>query len=171
MKPAPSPSAAPARLQGAWQPGGELARGAGTLPPQMFLHAGALLFSKRLFQAGSPALPYANTFLHKQQIVLLLSFSGFGRNGNRLLQRSLQSPFSSTHVDAHSPWLPAVCSPVLPLPPWAQPSLCPQQRTTAAPSPHGHALPCRFSAQAVNEQAMGRRRLTDTGVMRAERLL
>ena len=96
------------------RPGGELMQGASTLSRQMFLHAGALLFFKCLFQAGSSALPCSNTFLHKQQIVLLLSFSGFGRNGNRLLHLSLQSLFSSAHVDSYSPWLPAVFFPVLP---------------------------------------------------------
>lgn len=69
-------------------PGGELVRGASTPPRQMFPHTGAVLFFKRLFQAGSSPLPSTDTFLYKQQIVLLLSFSGFGRNRNRLLQPS-----------------------------------------------------------------------------------
>lgn len=100
-------------------------QGASTLSRQMFLHDGALVFFKCLFQAGSSTLPYTNTFLHKQQIVLLLSFSGFGRNSNRLPHISLLSLFSSAHVDSHSPWLPAVFVPCSPSPPWAQTSLRP----------------------------------------------
>ena len=45
-------------------PGG-LLQGASTLHHQVFLHAGALLFFKCLFQASSPALLYTNTFLYK----------------------------------------------------------------------------------------------------------
>lgn len=72
-------------------------------------------FSSAFFQAASPTLPSTNTFLYKQQIVLLLSFSEFGRNSNGLLRLSLQPPFSSAHVDSHSPWLPAFFFPVFAL--------------------------------------------------------
>lgn len=59
MKPAPSPSAAPARLQSAWQPWGELARGAGTLPPQMFLPRCSSMLEHCYFPSASfrQALP------------------------------------------------------------------------------------------------------------------
>lgn len=82
-------------------------------------------FSSAFFRQALPPCLTLTHFLHKQQIVLLLSFSGFGRNSNRLPHLSLLSLFSSAHVDSHSPWLPAVFVPCSPSPPWAQTSLRP----------------------------------------------